>query len=111
MRGIFKDNTHAALLVDTTNAFNLVNCKAALHNISVLCCSILFYHLKEHLFCTHLMFITGEDELASTKGATQGNPLAMVMYALAVTALINSLYHHQMYLRLGLQMMLLLLDN
>ena len=38
MRAIFEDNnTHAALLVDATNVFNLVNRQAALHNISVLC--------------------------------------------------------------------------
>ena len=38
MRAIFEDsNTHTALLVDATNAFNLVNHQAALHNISVLC--------------------------------------------------------------------------
>ena len=36
MKSIFDDNTQAALLVDVTNAFNLVNCQAALHNISVL---------------------------------------------------------------------------
>ena len=35
MRVVFEDNdTRAALLLDTTNAFNLVNCQAALHNIS-----------------------------------------------------------------------------
>ena len=40
MRAIFEDsNTHAALHVDGTNAFNLVNRQAALHNISVLCTS------------------------------------------------------------------------
>ena len=35
------DSTHAALFVDATNAFNLVNHQAALHNISVLCPSFL----------------------------------------------------------------------
>ena len=34
MKAIFENNnTHAALLVDATNVFNLVNCQAALHNI------------------------------------------------------------------------------
>ena len=37
MRTIFEDNnTHAALLVDATNAFNLVTHHIALHNNSVL---------------------------------------------------------------------------
>ena len=38
MRANFEgNNTHTALLVDATNAFNLVNHQAAPHNISVLC--------------------------------------------------------------------------
>ena len=36
IRAIFEDyDTHAALLVDVTNVFNLVNCQAALDNICV----------------------------------------------------------------------------
>ena len=38
VRAIFEDNnTHAALLVDAANAFNLVNYQTALYNISVMC--------------------------------------------------------------------------
>ena len=38
MRTIFEDNnTCAALLVNATHAFNLVNRQAALHNICILC--------------------------------------------------------------------------
>ena len=45
MRVIFEDtNTHAALLVDATNAFNLVNSQAVLHNISVLWPSFSMVH-------------------------------------------------------------------
>ena len=95
MRVIFEDsNTHAALLVDATNAFNLVNRQAALHNISVLCPS--FSTILRNTYGAPIrLFVTGQGELASTEGTTQGDPLAMAMYALAVTSLINSLCHHQ----------------
>ena len=31
------------------------------------------------------LFITGSGEIASTEGTTQGDPLAIAMYALAIT--------------------------
>ena len=80
--------------VDATNAFNLVNWQAALHNISVLCPSFSTI-LKNTYGAPITLFITGEGELASSEGTTQGDPLAMAMYALVVTPLINSLRHHQ----------------
>ena len=96
MRAIFEDNnTYAALLVHATNAFNLVNHQAALHNISVLCPS--FSTILKSMYGAPIrLFITGEGELASTEGTTQGDPLAMAMYALAVTPLIDSLHHHHL---------------
>ena len=66
MRVIFEDNnTHAALLVDATNAFNLVNHQAVLHNISLLCPS--FSTILKNMYGAPIrLFITGEGELAST---------------------------------------------
>ena len=75
------NNTHAALIVDATNAFNLVNRQAALHNISVLCPS--FSTILRNTYGAPIrLFVTGEGKFTSTEGTTQGDPLSMAMYAL-----------------------------
>ena len=64
MKVIFEDNnTHTALLLDATNIFNLVNRQAALHNISVLCPTI----LKNIYGAPIELFITGEVNLHPLK--------------------------------------------
>jgi len=78
------DNTDAVLLVDASNAFNQVNCQSAQHNIFILCPSFTTI-LKNTYGVPIKLFITGEGEIASTEGITQGDPLAMAMCALAVT--------------------------
>ena len=57
------------VLVDATNAFNLVNHQAALHNISVLCPSFSTI-LKNTYGALIRLFITGKGKLASTEGTT-----------------------------------------
>ena len=89
VREIFKNpESEAVLLVDATNAFNTLNRLAALHNITVSCPS-----LAQILVNTYRapirMIILGNCEIGSTEGTMQGDPLAMVMYALATTALIQ----------------------
>ena len=64
-----------------------------LHNISVLCPS--FSTILRNTYGTPIrLFVTSEGKLASTEETTQGDPLAMAMYALAITPLINSLRRH-----------------
>ena len=93
MKSIFDDD--AALLVDATNAFNLINRQAALHSISVLCPS--FSTIWNNIYGApiRLSLATGEGELSSTEGTTQGDSLAITMYAIAVTPLINHLRQSQ----------------
>ena len=91
MRSVFQaPETEAVLLVDATNAFNSINRKAALHNINVLCPPLAQVLINTYRVPVRL-FITGGGEIASTEGTTQGDPLAMAMYALAVTPLIDEL--------------------
>jgi len=95
MKNLFeKEDTEAVILVDADNAFNKINRQAALHNINILCPS--FSTILRNTYGLPIrLFITGEGELLSTEGTTQGDPLAMGMYALAVSPLIQTLRCHQ----------------
>ena len=88
MRTIFEEESaDGVILVDATNAFNSVNRKAFLHNILIICPSLATfvrncYSLKSRLF------IPGGGELTSNEGTTQGDPVAMAIYAIAIIPLL-----------------------
>ena len=82
--------TEALLLVDATNAFNSINRKAALHNISTTCPSLAQALINTYRVPVRL-FITGSGKIQSTESITQGDPLAMSMYSLVIKPLINQL--------------------
>ena len=84
------DNSDAVLLVDASNAFNSLNRAAALHNIRVLCPSIATYTINTYREPSRL-FIVGGQELRSSEGTTQGDPLAMSLYAISLQPLITRL--------------------
>ena len=91
MKSIFEDqDTEGALLVDATNAFNSINRKSALHNVSVLCPPLAQVLINTYSHPVRL-FITNGGEIQSTEGTTQGDPLAMAMYAIATIPLIRKL--------------------
>ena len=87
MREVFEaPDTDAVILVD---AFNSLNRQAALQNIHLLCralSKVLTNTYREDV----QLFIDGE-VLLSQEGTTQGDPLAMAMYAIAITPLIRRL--------------------
>ncbi len=83
------NNTEAILLVDASNAFNALNRQAALRNIRSLCPSMATVLINTYRAPTDL-FIDGSS-LLSQEGTTQGDPLAMPMYAIATIPLIRSL--------------------
>ena len=91
MHSIFEaDETDAVLLIDASNAFNALNRAAALHNIRVLCPPIAMYAINTYREPARL-FIIGGKEIKSAEGTTQGDPLAMGIYAISLQPLITRL--------------------
>ena len=90
MNDILLDSPNdAVILVDATNAFNNLNREVALHNISVVCPSLATILINIYRSDVQ-MFISGETILLQ-EGKTQGDPLAMAMYAIASAPLIQHL--------------------
>ena len=91
MHTIFEaDDTEAVLLIDASNAFNALNRAAALHKILILCPMIAVYAINTYRQPARL-FVLGGREIVSAEGTTQGDPLAMALYALSIQPLITSL--------------------
>ena len=84
-----EDSTEAVLLVDASNAFNRLTRKSALRNAMNLCPAIGTILMNTYRLDPYL-FINGETML-SKEGTTQGDPLAMAMYAVATIPLIKQL--------------------
>ena len=90
MRSHFDDEgTEAVLMVDASNAFNSLNREAALRNIHILCPVIAPMLINTYRTPSRL-FIDG-DHILSREGTTQGDPLAMAMYAIGMLPLIHKL--------------------
>ena len=83
------DDTEGVLLVDASNAFNSLNCAVALQNICQLCPS--FTPILINTYRSAAALYIGGDILFSEEGTTQGDPLAMPMYALATLPLSDRL--------------------
>ena len=88
MKGLFDDDEcEAVLLVDASNAFNWLNQQVALRNVRILCPALGTIAVNTYRSNTD-MFVGGE-KVVSAEGTTQGDPLAMALYAVAVTPLIR----------------------
>ena len=79
-------NTDAVLLVDAVNALNSLNRETALRNIHASCPALAVVLTNTYRQDIPL-FIEGETQ----EGTIQGDPLAMAMYALAVSPLIKDM--------------------
>ena len=75
--------------MDASNAFNTLNRQTALPNIQRLCPSLAIALINTYRAPSEL-YVDG-DVLLSQEGTTQGDPLAMPMYALATIPLIRKL--------------------
>ena len=90
MREVFADQgTEGVLLVDASNTFNFLNRCAALLNMFQLCSPLPTILTNIYRSASHL-FIDGTS-LLSQEGTTQGDPLAMPMYAISVAPIIRQL--------------------
>ena len=90
MESIFaEEDTEAMILVDATNAFNSLNWQVTLMNCEAICpaMSPILINTYRSNSC---LFIDGQCIL-SKEGTTQGDPLAMAMYAIGTQPLIRKL--------------------
>ena len=91
MHDIFNaDKSDAVILVDASNAFNLLNRMVALHNIQYICPPLALTLINTYRHPARL-FLTGGEEIKSAEGTTQGDPLAMQFYALGTSPLLQCL--------------------
>ncbi len=88
IRQIFvNEETEAVLLIDAANAFNSVNRMAFIHNTKVICPSLSTFITNCYQYHARL-FVIGGAEIKSMEGTTQGDPIAMFIYAIAIIPLI-----------------------
>lgn len=100
MRKIFDEpDCDAVLMVDASNAFNNINRKVTLHNTRIKCPS--FARYIENLYSHPAkQFVsdreTGRCEIIdSAEGTTQGDPVAMAMYAIGLLKLQDRISHEK----------------
>ena len=85
-----KEDCEAVILVDADNAFNKLNRKAALHNIERTCPG-LYTFLKNSYKEPTMLYLPDGTHILSEEGVTQGDNLAMAMYAVSTKTLISQL--------------------
>ena len=83
------NENQAILLIDAENAFNSLNRELALRNVENLCPSLL--NAIKNSYSTPSKLYVNNKTLWSREGTTQGDPLAMAMYGVAIIPLIRKL--------------------
>ena len=91
MRNIFEsEDCEAVILVDATNAFNVLNRRVALHNMQYILPQFAVVLINTYRLPSRLI-ISGGKEILSQEGTTQGDNLAMAFYALSTLLMQNRL--------------------
>ena len=76
-------------MVDASNAFNSLNPKVVLHNVHKVCPSLSM--VLQNTYGAGTDLYVGGQVLHSKEGTTQGDPLAMPMFAVASLPMIDHL--------------------
>ena len=91
MRELFEEeDTHGIIQVDAENAFNTINRKVLLRNIEILCPELSIYTWNCYIKPAKL-FVMGGLQIDSREGTTQGDPIAMPLYAIGILPLMSSI--------------------
>ena len=85
--GVEEEKTEADMLIDASSAFNSINRKGFLNNVKIVCLSLATFTTNCYSFPSRHFVIVGGG-IASTEGTTQGDPLAGLVYAIAIIPLI-----------------------
>ena len=89
MSDVFDDQaTLALLLVDADNAFNSLSRSVLLHNITNVCPPMAFCS-RNCCSVPSRLFVLGGTEISSSEGTTQGDSLAMPVYARGITPILE----------------------
>ena len=90
LRSLFDSGSvDGLLIVVASNAFNALNRSLALRNILALCPSL--GRVLINTYRVDVSLFVGDETIPSREGTTQGDPLAMAMFALATVPLIKNL--------------------
>ena len=65
------------------NAFNAINGNVFIHKIIIICPEISTY-VRNCYESPARLFVTGGKEISSNEGTTQGDPIAMDVYAIGI---------------------------
>ena len=83
------ESSEAVILVDASNAFNSVNRQALLHNLQILCPQ--FSKVAINMYRRSCKMFVAGTEIQSQEGTTQGDNLAMALFAPGTLSLLATL--------------------